>query len=166
MPARTNSNAPQFDGQAHSLRRFFQDFEYLAQLVGLNDQQKKEEITRYIDVPSALLWQREPAYIDPGKTFEDFKTAITILYPGASIEDTYRFTDLDELILNAQAQGIRSTGEFGAYYRHFKGIVDQLIINDRIGKREIQDKFLKGLPTEVAAKTIFRLQIRFPNQHV
>ncbi|KAF9461609.1 hypothetical protein BDZ94DRAFT_1237596, partial [Collybia nuda] len=62
--------------------------------------------------------------------------------------------------------GIRSTGEFGAYYRRFKGIVDQLIINDRIGKREIQDKFLKGLPTEVAAKTIFRLQIRFPNQHV
>jgi hypothetical protein len=76
MPVRGHHSAPKFEGMAHSLNRFFSDFEYQADISQLDEAQKKRDVVRYLSIEQADFWMQRPEWADTLATWAEFKTAI------------------------------------------------------------------------------------------
>ena len=95
MPARGHATVPDFDPtQPRTLRRFFQDIETLFERCGVvEDQSRKQWVVRYMPIDAADL-----TTFSPGKSYEDFRTEIKSLYPGAEDERKYTIADVKNLV--------------------------------------------------------------------
>ncbi|THH06592.1 hypothetical protein EW146_g9567 [Bondarzewia mesenterica] len=66
-------------------------------------------------------------YADAAKTYEDFKSAIYKLYPGAKEDRKWSIADMDKLIGKRSRIGILSIGDLSKYHRQFLNITTFLI---------------------------------------
>jgi hypothetical protein len=100
MPARGDRSAPHFDPrQPRELRRYFADLVYhFARSDVVDDQEKKRQACRYVDIDTAELWEWCPDFSDTAKSFPDFVHAIHRLYPGSDAQRQWLLTDMEKLV--------------------------------------------------------------------
>ena len=166
MPARNHSSAPRFDSnKPRELPIYFRELELLldsAQIVA--DQEKKENARRYLQREDFELWKSLPEFA-ANVTYEDFKTAVLRLYPGATEDRKYCLADVDRLIEDRKQEGIQTLEELSGYYRRFLVMTSYLLDTGRMAPVEQKRLFIKGFPTPFLRKVDQRLQIKFPDHH-
>ena len=52
-------------------------------------QERKQAVLKYLKIWAGNLWKTTNAWIDPAKTYDEFKTEVFKLYLGLSSDQTY-----------------------------------------------------------------------------
>ena len=105
--------------------------------------------TRYVDIDTSELWETLPEFIDPTKTFEEFKTVLQDLYPGSKEEHKWTVADMDQLIGERLHLGILSLADLGNYYRQFLAITTFLKGRNHILNDEQSCAFARGFSADL-----------------
>src|SRR5215510_3348450 len=146
MPGPRDRLAPYFDGHPLSLKRFFDEIDYLSDACGLLPAEKISHTLRYLDHHEYETWKSRPSAL--GRDWSAFKREITSLYPGADEDHRYTLVDL-ELLADKQARHpMRARYQFGEYYQQFVTISDWLGARSEISLRERNTIFFSGFDTE------------------
>jgi hypothetical protein len=163
MPARGERTAPTFDESTpEDLERYFTELEFLMYRHNIIDEgDRKRAAIRYLKVRTEMLWKSTAAWKDAAKTYIEFKTEVTLLYPGATGDRTYSIQDLDILVGHYSRNGIQNGLELGEYYRRFLLITRYLIERNRMSEQEQSRAFLRGLPPALGARSTQRLEQKF-----
>ena len=97
MPAHGDRTAPQF--KPRELHRFFNNLQYILNCTQVtSENEMKCHSTSYVDINTSKLWETLLEFIDPTKTFEEFKTVLQDLYSGSKEECKWTVVDMDQLI--------------------------------------------------------------------
>jgi len=100
MPSPGNQSAPRFDGHPPSLKRFFDEMDYLGNACGLSPTEKIQHMLCYLDFCKYETWRT--CRSARGFDWDAFKAEITALYPGADEDHKYTVVDL-EILVDKQA---------------------------------------------------------------
>jgi hypothetical protein len=99
------------------LARYFSDLQVLLDQNGIvDDQDCKLAALKYHQVKVENLWKTTRAWQDPNSTYEEFKTEVFKLYPGATGNCTYTIQDLELTIGHYTHTGIWNATDLGEYY--------------------------------------------------
>ena len=129
MPMRNERTAPTFDSsKPRELSRYFEDLEQLMRQAAIaSDEEKKQQVSCYVDFNTEQIWKTFTEFIDNNKTYNDFKDAILVYYPDASGDFIYSIRDMDLLVGEQQQVGITSTKDLSDYHLQFIAITTWLI---------------------------------------
>lgn len=165
MPMRGDRIAPTFDpAKPRGLRRFWEDFEMLANRANLTDQtQLKQRARSYVPIEVADIWEMLREYSDATKSFADFKKAVTALYPGAKEERRWSRTDLFELTTAAMHKGIATLEDWAPFFAQYYAIAAYLISKNHCSNDEAGRKIIEALPTNILQRVLNRLQVKVPD---
>lgn len=83
MPSRSSPSAPKFDGTTRNLFWYFREYEDLAEKAKLSNLKKKSDITRYLEYSDERFWESISEYSNDQSTYEQYKAAIVLAYPGS-----------------------------------------------------------------------------------
>ncbi|KAG6838581.1 hypothetical protein C0991_010454 [Blastosporella zonata] len=145
MPARGHNTAPSFSpNEPQELPRYFQELEFLFASSGvIDDVDKKALGIRYVDYNTSEQWlslaEYEASGINPTTqtvipySYQDWKTAVISLYPGADNATKYSMANLDQVTGEARRADIKTIGQFAAYYCKFYQITKWLVDSGRLG---------------------------------
>ncbi|KAF5355122.1 hypothetical protein D9756_005719 [Leucocoprinus leucothites] len=161
MPGPRDRGAPTFDGHPLSLKRFFDEVDYLGNASGLTPAEKIQHTLRYLDYRDYETWKSRPSAL--GRDWEAFKREITSLYPGADEDQRYTLVDLELLADKQVRQAMQARYQFGEYYRQFVTISDWLLANGEISLRERNNIFLNGFDSKFREKLTSRLRLKNPD---
>jgi hypothetical protein len=163
LPGRSERSAPSFDdSQPEELERYFADLQVLFDRYAVvDDQERKQAALKYLKIRTESLWKTTEAWADQTKTYEEFKTEVFTLYPGATGDRTYTIQDLDMLIGHFARVGILNSIDLGDYYRRFLLISRFLISKGCLSTQEQSRSFLRGLQPQLEAQVKQRLQLKF-----
>jgi hypothetical protein len=166
MPGRGHATAPKFNPLfPRELRRYFKDVELLCATCGITtDEEKKQQVLRYVDTDTADLWELRPEYA-AAHSYEDFKTAIEKLYPGAGDERKWSIADMDRLLGEQLRVGILDSQGLGAYYRSFLTITEFLRSKGRLSEAEQSRAFVRGFQPSLWERIARRLELRIPDHY-
>ncbi|GBE82593.1 hypothetical protein SCP_0409770 [Sparassis crispa] len=142
--------------------RYFADLEDLAMRAQLDDDAKIRAACKYISLDEADLCMG----VTQQETYEQFKTAVIALYPGA--EDDRRFTqsNLTQIVRAAQTRGVSSRMEEGQYYQDFTCITLFLLSRGRLSAYERDRLYLEGFEASPLHAIKNRLAIKVPDQNL
>ena len=165
MPARGHSTAPVFDpANPRTLRRFFQDLEFLFERTATGgDAERISWVVRYLPIDVADLAEALPES-EGDATYEEFKVALTQLYPGAGAIKSYFVRDAQSLALRRGTTPIASIAEMAEYHREFKAITASLIKAGVYSITERDRLFIEGISEPLRTQVRNRLQLKFPDQ--
>lgn len=163
MPSRNERSAPSFDEtQPEELDRYFEELQALFDRHNVVDNgDRKLAAVKYLKIRTLSLWKTTSAWADPTKTYDEFKTEIISLYPGATSDRTYTIQDLDLVIGHYARAGILTGADLGEYYRRFLLISRYLISKNRLAIQEQSRYFFRGMQTQLEAQVRTRLQQKF-----
>ena len=114
MPSPGDRSAPRFDGHPPSLKRFFDEMDYLGNACGLSSTEKIQHTLRYLDFCEYETWRT--CRSAQGFDWDAFKAEITALYPGADEDRKYTVVDLEILVDKQAREPMQSRYQFGDYY--------------------------------------------------
>jgi hypothetical protein len=161
MPARGHPTAPSFDGNPLNLKHFLDEVNLLAEDAGLDGAGRIKHALRFASLSDNELWSGLTAAA--GNGWEDFKTAVTTLYPGADDDRRYSPGDLTRLTERYASYGIQSRAELGEYYREFIRIADYLIRKTRLSDRERNIAYQSGFQEDLRTRIQTRLRYMHPD---
>ena len=166
MPARGHATAPDFDPtQPRTLRRFFQDIETLFERCNIvDDQPRKQWVVRYMPIDVADLCETLSTFA-PEESYENFRTEIKSLYPGAEDERKYTIADAKALVALRSAKPIRNITELSSYYRDFFTMTSYLIKQKRLSESEQSRLFVEGIIPPLWDQVQLRLQIKLADHY-
>ena len=165
MPLRGSSRAPEFDGDATELVRFFEDVEILCEGAELySDAERIKWATRYASRSEAELWSILASR--SGADWPAFMAEVKRFYPGAEDDDRkYIRSDLDRLVVAQASIPMSSRRELGEYIRKFTVIASFLEKKGRLSKGEREDKFLAGFHPVFKGQLMSRLTLAYLEHH-
>jgi hypothetical protein len=152
MPSRYDQNAPKFDGNPRSLKRFFEEIEVLARDCGIAPGEQIAQTLRYLDGNDYDAWRS--CRTASGNDWDDFKREIINMYPGAEDDSLYSVTDLELFVERHASSPMRDRFQFGSYYRDFLTRTGWLLNRGLISHRERNKLFMNGFHID------FRNQLR------
>ena len=165
MPTRGEKSAPTFDAEKpKQLPRYFKDLELLferAKIVA--DADKKRYATFYLEVEVAEVWEELPEFHSANKTYEEFKAAVIVMYPGADTEKRYTRVDVDQHVTKWRNRGIHSLNDWAEFYREFQAMCSWLRSRHRISDHEISSRLLKVFDPAQRKAIDQRLEIKDPD---
>ena len=82
-------------------------------------------------------------------TYNDFKKAVFMLYPGSEDECKWSDADLAHLVEESTCIGIHSLGDLGDYYQQFLTISTYLRTKGRLSENEQNHRFTAGFQPEL-----------------
>src|SRR3954464_5441414 len=93
-------DAPHFDGTPLHLPRYFGDVDKLYASLGLTpgDAEKIEQTIYYLDADTASLWEGLQPPAGQVFTWDTFKSAVMVLYPGSDTTRLYWVQDLEGMV--------------------------------------------------------------------
>jgi hypothetical protein len=164
MPSRGERIAPKFDPkQPRELRRYFSDLELLFVRSTITDeQQKKVNACRYVDVDTSELWESLPEFANNTITYIAFCAEVYKLYPGSEANKKWSVADMDKLVGERSRLGVITIGDLGDYYRQFLAITTFLKGKSRLSDGEQSRAFIRGFQTSLWLKIEQRLQLTMP----
>jgi hypothetical protein len=167
MPAAGERGAPKFDKtKPRELTRFFSEFERCLVRVGITvEQEKKDELLRYVDFDTEQIWKRFPEYVSQVKTYVDFRKAILVHYLDPAGDYVYSIRDLDTLINDCLRNGINNADDLQAYHLAFVGLMTWLIEKDHMGDYEQRSRYIHAFRQPLLGSIQTRLQMQFLNHH-
>jgi hypothetical protein len=131
----------------------------------LNNAEKKEYATRYVDYTTEQTWKTFPEFKTNTKTYKEFKEAVLKYYPDASGDFIYSIRDMDMLTGERQRLGINSTRELSDYHLQFLSITTWLIDKGQLGSLEQQRAYIRVFQPELLSAIMNRLQVTNINHH-
>ena len=150
------------DSQPGELERYFSDLQALFDRHTVTDQQeRKQAALKYLKIRTESLWKTTDAWTDQTKTYDEFKTEVFKLYPGAIGDWTYTMQDLDAVIGHYACIGIVTAADLGEYYRKFLLISQYLISKNHLAMQEQSRTFFCGLQPQLESLVWQRLQQKF-----
>ena len=167
MPARGEWSAPSFNkSKPRELVRFFKELERLFVRASVtSEEEKKEQVLRYVDFEVEEFWQTLPEYKSSLATYNDFKATILSHYPDASGDYTYSLCDLDSLIREQQQVGINNATDLANFHLQFHMITSWLIDKSHICHLEQRRAYIRAFPPHLMSLIDNRLRIKFPDLH-
>ena len=117
MPLTGEKHAPTFDpAQLRSLAHYFTNLESLFQRAGITDNQERKVFAcRYIDYNVVDDWENLDEYPAPA-TYDEFKTAVYKLYPGANTATKYTRAGLQQYVKEVGAQQFHTLGDWAEFF--------------------------------------------------
>jgi len=161
MPSPGNRSAPKFDGHPPSLKRFFDEVDYLGDSYGLSAVEKIQHTLHYLDFREYETWRSRPSA--RGSNWDIFKAEITALYPGADEDRKYTVVDLEILVDKQGHEPIQSRYQFGEYYQHFVTISDWLLSQQEISIQDRNKLFIRGFDHSFRDRLTSRLCMKNPD---
>ena len=163
LPMRREESAPSFTtDQPDELERYFDDLHFLFLHHNVADQQdRKEAACMYTSIRTEQLWKTTEAWLDQTQSYEDFKTEVLKLYPGALGSRSHTLQELEWTVRHYAHNGIQSTAELGKYYRQYLLISCYLIAQGSISDIEQSRGFFRGLQPALEVRIHERLQQKF-----
>ena len=144
--------------------RYFADLQFLLnRFQVINENERKQAAVKYLKIRTEQLWTTTRAWANQAATFDEFKTEVFQLYPGASADRTWSIQDLDLLIGQTSRVGILTTADLGEYYRQFLLISRYLISMNHLSTHEQSRSFFRGLQPSLEARVRQHLQLKFLN---
>ncbi|CAA7258949.1 unnamed protein product [Cyclocybe aegerita] len=130
MPTPGSKKSPDWKGKVEELLEFFEDFEELAKVASLKDEEKMKWVLKYVAEKSTRkFWKSLDAYSATPKDWAAFKK---------------------EKLTKATAEKRINTEErFMKYYSHFKPMAKFLVAKNKISTLDSNRYFWNGLPKEV-----------------
>jgi hypothetical protein len=167
MPFRGEWCAPSFNkAKPRELVRFFKELERLFVRASVtSEEEKKEQVLRYIDFEIEEFWETLPEYKNPLATYDEFKAAILSCYPEASGEYVYSLTDVDFLIRERQELGINNATDLADFHLRFHMITSWLVDKKHLSDLEQRRAYIQAFPMRLLSLIDDRLQIKFPDLH-
>jgi len=165
MPLRGSSRAPEFDGDATELVRFFEDVKILCEDAELySDAERIKWATRYASHSEVELWST--LALRSGTDWPAFMAEVKRFYPGAEDDDhKYMRLDLDRLVVAQASIPMSLRRELGEYIRKFTVIASFLEKKGRLSKGEREDKFLAGFHPVFKGQLMTRLTLAYLEHH-
>ncbi|KAG5634127.1 hypothetical protein H0H81_003290 [Sphagnurus paluster] len=168
MPSRQDPIAPSLVTASNGtpeLARFFEDLEFLFDNCLIqSDAAKKKHTTRYLDTPTARLWQGlEPSYT--AGSYEEWKTAVHTLYPGTSEDRVYSICDLDILVKSWSTHSIKTLAKLSEFYRQFLTVSSFLVSRQRLSVGERDRAFRTVFDAQQWTRIYERLTIMNIDHH-
>ena len=115
----------------------------------------------YTSIRTEQLWKTTEAWLDQTRSYEDFKTEVLKLYPGALGSRSHTLQELEWTVGRYARNGIQSTAELGEYYRQYLLISRYLIAQGSISNIEQSRGFFRGLQPALEVRIRKRLQQKF-----
>jgi hypothetical protein len=162
LPTHTTRRAPEFNGKALSLKRYWEDVKEVAESCEkTTDAEKIKVAFRYIDREDELLWNGS---IAAGQvvTWTKFKTKIQELYPGSDSHKIFTTDNLDVYVTGRALKTIKTKDNFSEYHRKFSTIANHLITEGKMMDLEARKEFPKGLDEDFRGHVYRHLQITKP----
>jgi hypothetical protein len=125
----------------------------------------KKQVLRYVDFSTEQIWKTFPEFLDNNKTYKNFKDAILVHYPNASVNFVYSIRDMDLLIGERQRLGINSTKDLSDYHLQFIAITTWLISKGQLGDLEQQRAYIRAFQLPLLSVIINYLQLKNANHH-
>ena len=163
LPAHREESAPSFTtDQPDELERYFDDLHFLFLHHNVADQQdRKEAACMYTSICTEQLWKTTEAWLDQTRSYEDVKTEVLKLYPGALGSRSHTLQELEWTVGRYAHNGIQSTAELGEYYRQYLLISCYLIAQGSISDIEQSRGFFRGLQPALEVRIREHLQQKF-----
>jgi hypothetical protein len=167
MPSRGEWNAPSYNrSKPRELVRFFKELERLFVRASVtNEEEKKEQVLRYVDFEVEEFWQTLPEFKNPLATYAEFKAAILSIYPDASGDYLYSLSDLDLLISERQQLGINNATDLADFHLRFHMITSWLVDRNHLCEVTQKRAYSHAFPPRLMSLIEDRLQIKFPDLH-
>lgn len=167
MPARGERSAPSFDqSRPRELIRFFKELELLFVRASVTrEDEKKEQVLRYVEFEVEELWQALPEFKNPLANYDEFKAAILSYYPDASGDFIYSLCDMELLIGERQQIGINTINELADFHLRFFAITSWLIEKEHLSNLEQRRAYVRAFPPSLMSLVTNRLQMKFLDHH-
>jgi len=134
--------------QPRELPHYFNKLNNLFQDVSITDEGiKKAQACWYVDIDKSELWQVLPEYTS--KTYEDWKKAVLVLYPGTTEDCKWSMANLDQLLRSTLHMGIMNSEEYAEYYCKFFTITQFLIRKLSLSEFEQSCLFQQGFQSSL-----------------
>lgn len=182
MPARNNSSAPRFSGDARDLRAYFEEVEIIMGDHGLDITDAalwKRYVLRYLDAEKQEEWrylqgsgEGEPTTNAAGAAVPDilniaiWRQNIINLYPGAEATERYTPVDLFTLTQKRASKEIRSRDEFAEYHRQYQKMARFMKSTSLLSEKELNVYYLTGITGNLRTLIDNRLSIKEPDRQV
>ncbi|CAA7264252.1 unnamed protein product [Cyclocybe aegerita] len=133
MPTPGSKKSPDWKGKVEELLEFFEDFEELAKVASLKDEEKMKWVLKYVAEKSTRkFWKSLDAYSATPKDWAAFKKEVLEQYPGAEEGEAYTVRDLEKLTKATAEKRINTEERFMKYYSHFKPMAKFLVAKNKI----------------------------------
>ncbi|KAJ7470461.1 hypothetical protein FB451DRAFT_1176468 [Mycena latifolia] len=153
LPRRTACGAPEFDGKALNLARYWEDVEELAEALERGTDPERIKIAmRYISREDEVLWKACNQPGPPPATWAELDQG-----PGVVSGD------LQTLLSERSLKKIRDKDDFSEYHRRFRTIASHLLAEGKMSAIEEQREFPKGMDEQFRNCIYQRLQIVKPH---
>ncbi|KAI0039756.1 hypothetical protein FA95DRAFT_1550402 [Auriscalpium vulgare] len=164
MPARKSRTAPVFDPEKpREIRRYWEDLEPALAQAGITGNQEKKHWSKfYVPSAEADMFDSMPEFTGNG-TYEDFKTAVGKLYPGAEEDRAYTLADLESLVLKTRIKKELTLDNFAVFHRKYLTISGFLVRKGRLSTMQQNREFSRGIPDRIWLSLNPRLQIKKPD---
>ncbi|CAA7265260.1 unnamed protein product [Cyclocybe aegerita] len=147
MPTPGSKKSPDWKGKVEELLEFFEDFEELAKVASLKDEEKMKWVLKYVAEKSTRkFWKSLDAYSATLKDWAAFKKEVLEQYPGAEEGEAYTVRDLEKLTKATAEKRINTEEHFMKYYSHFKPMAKFLVAKNKISTLDSNRYFWNGLP--------------------
>ena len=168
FPFRGAHGCPTFEGHPTSLDRYFLDIEEIFVMLSItaDDAAKINKALYYLDDATNRLWKPYATKPDgSARSWDEFKAAVMLLYPGADLQRLYSVNDLESLVLKTAARGIYTRVEYGEFFREFSLISAYLLRENRVDQRYVEKWFILAFGEDTRAKIERRLYVKHPDHH-
>ncbi|KZT13709.1 hypothetical protein NEOLEDRAFT_1184933 [Neolentinus lepideus HHB14362 ss-1] len=112
------------------------------------------------------MWKGLPEYKEAAKTYEEFITALKMLYPAVCEDQCYSVGDMDRLVGERMCIGIHNLADLLTFYHEFLLITCFLHRRDLISECEQNHAFQHTFSQDLWTKVYTCLQIKNPEQVV
>lgn len=170
LPLPGSAKAPSFDStQPQTLRRFFDDLEFVYERSQVVDADRKRYVGRYIPYDVEELWTSLPEW-SPTSTasFTELRAAVGALYPEVRPDRKFAYRHLEELVEEWHSHEFSSLEDYGRFYRAFFRISSYLRKKDELGAAEEGRLFKQVFPADsrFRRRLSHRLRLKFPDRHL
>lgn len=170
MPIRGSRNALHFSEDPRDLSDYLENVELTCGEKSLTtDAEFIKWAVHYIKADQRRAWERCTrstlvAGVAVAPTWDSFKAAIHVLYPGSVVTSRYEPVDLENFARRqAQDQPITTREQLGAFARTFSHMVDALMEDDQISAADESRCYFIGLGQDLEHKTRSRLATKYPD---
>ena len=164
MPIRTSKEAPRFQGVASTLERYLEDIEMICEdRERSGDAELIKWAIYYTDEKSSETWTTTRDALTSPKTWADFRTAISEIYPEAQPDRRHTIAALRIITDRYSSQAITSEAKLAEYHREFSATAQYLMKKHRITSREASVMYMSAFASEIRPDITTRLTIKCPD---
>jgi hypothetical protein len=143
LPAARSEHAPRFSNQdSESISDFLREYEALTSGLGVSDQDKVTNITRYTPSKIAEFWVLLDGY--DTKNWKAFCAELNSLYRRAKSANNYSRAGLQEFITLSAHHRLKDEDDIIVYYRRFLQFSKPLLASRKLTVEEQNADFFNG----------------------